>query len=142
MHIAEVKEKMIDTAVCDQWKVCVYGLGYLGHRLYRLVPELFGLSADFFCDGDEGKVDSTDLPGIMAIHKKELVEVKESFLVFVLVDSPTDRVIAESLSCNPNLHVVTVRELIQMDSVIRSFYGDEFFVKYVAAEDYSRRNTK
>lgn len=140
--VLEKKYKFITQARKDHWKVCVYGLGYLGQRLYLSVPQIFGLSPDIYSDGNDEKVDTDGYDGLAGVYKRELLALKEPVLVFVLADNPADREIEKTLSENENLHIVLVREIIQMEETIRSFYGDELYDKYVKLEEYSRKKAQ
>lgn len=142
MDELKLKENYIDTARKDRWAVCVYGLGFLGQRLYNTVPDLFGLKAAYFCDGDDEKVDNARLPGLSGIRKSELMKTDVPVLVFVLADNPVDRIIADSLSANPNLNVVTIRDVIRMDEAIRSFYQDELYSRYTGLRDWRQERRR
>lgn len=136
------KYNIITCAREEHWKVCVYGLGYLGQRLYRLVPDIFGLAPQFYSDGNDEKVDAAGYDGITALYKKDLLAIEEPVLVFVLADNPVDREIEKMLLKNHNLHIVLLREVIQMDETIRSFYGEELYDMYVKLTDYSREKVQ
>ncbi len=128
---------IIERAKKENWMICTYGLGYLGKRLYKDIPGMFELSAKFYCDGDDGKVDSVILPEMKGIYIKDLLEVRHPTIVFILVDDPYDMEIQEMLSANDNLYTVTLRELAQMNYIIKAFYGDAVFEKYKKLPDYS-----
>ena len=132
---------MIDKNVIVQARngvvgVCTYGLGYLGKRLYKEIPGLFGIKADYFCDGSDEKVDSIKLEGMKGIYKKDLINSKILFLVFILVDDPYDIEIQNELLINKGLYTVTLREMAQMDEVMMRFYGDEVFFRLMALKNY------
>ena len=133
------KYSFIKQAQKEHWKVCVYGLGYLGKRLYRIVPDIFGLTPDLYSDGNDEKVESAGYDGITGVYKRDLLAVNEPVLVFILADNPIDKDIEKTLSENSYLHTVSIREVIQMDDTIRSFYGDDLFAKYKKLEEYRRR---
>lgn len=130
-------DKLLDVAKKEKWGVCVYGLGYLGKRLYKIIPNMLGLSAQYYCDGDDSKVDSIILPGMRGIHKEDLIKAKDPAIIFILVDDPYDLEIQKMLSVNDHLHTVTLRELAHMDDVIESFYGVTLYKKYKELPDYS-----
>lgn len=127
----------IKKAQKDNWKICVYGLGYLGKRLYLEIPQLFNFFPDYYSDGDDIKVDSINIENVKPIYKKELLEFDSLCLVFILVDDPYDLEIQKSLSTNSNLYSITLRELVLMDEVIFKFYGNEIYEKYKNLEEYS-----
>lgn len=133
---------IIETAKKENWMICTYGLGYLGRRLYEDIPSMFGLSAGFYSDGNNSKVDSIELIGMKRIYKDDLINIKHHVLVFILVDDPYDIEIQKTLSVNNKLHTFTLRELVQMESIIRIFYGDELFDKYEKLPDYSTNYNK
>lgn len=116
-------------------KICAYGWGYLGKKLYIEIPKMFSVSADYICDGDDKKVDEINIEGITAIHKEELLQSSERMVVFILVDDPYDLQIAAELKRNDLLLTVSLRELVQMDEIIRAFYGDEIYNLYVNLKD-------
>lgn len=122
----------------EQWKVCVYGLGYLGQRLYRLIPSIFDLTPDVYSDGNDEKVDVAGYDDISGVYKRDLLTVSEPVLVFILADNPIDKEIEKTLSENRYLHTVSIREVIQMDETVRSFYGDDLYAKYKKLEEYSQ----
>ena len=124
--------KYIEKARQEGWSVCTYGLGYLGKRLYKDIPSIFGLSADCYCDGNDSNVESIVLPGMKGIYKDDLIKTPNPTIVFILVDNPYDIEIKKILSVNKSLHTLTLRELTQMNSVIKEFYGEELFEKYMA----------
>ena len=128
--------KTTEQAKNEDWDVCVYGLGYLGKRLYNDIPEIFGLRARYYCDGDNAKVMSVNLPGIIGIYKETLLKTKSPTIVFILVDDPYDIEIQEMLSLNHNLYTITLREMVQMENVIRLFYGDNLFAKFLRLPNY------
>lgn len=132
---------IIQQAKEKNWMICTYGLGYLGKRLYKEIPGMFELSAQFYCDGDDGKVDSVILPEMKGIYLKDLLEVRYPTIVFILVDDPYDMEIQEILSINDNLYTITLRELSQMNYVIKAFYGEAVFEKYKKLPDYSIKET-
>ena len=102
-------------------------------RLYRTCL----VSAQYYCDGDDSKVDSIILPGMKGIHKEDLIKAKDPAIIFILVDDPYDLEIQKMLAVNDHLHTVTLRELALMDDVIESFYGRELYEKYKELPNYS-----
>ena len=88
-----------------------------------------------------GKVDSVILPEMKGIYIKDLLEVRHPTIVFILVDDPYDMEIQEILSINDNLYAMTLRELSQMNYVIKAFYGEAVFEKYKKLPDYSIKET-
>ena len=128
---------VINQAKTENWMVCVYGLGYLGKRLYKEIPSIFGLSANYYSDGSDDKVDNVILPEMTGIYKDELLKIKEPVLVFILVDDPYDIEIQKNLSLNVKLHTITLRELTQMKEVIIYFYGNKFYAEYICLPDNS-----
>lgn len=131
------KYDYIKKAQKEKWKVCVYGLGYLGKRLCFEIPKLFDLVPDYYSDGDSLKVDSIKIDNVKPIYKKNLLELNTSCLVFILVDDPYDLEIQKTLLANSNLYSITLRELVLMDEVICRFYGNEIYEKYKNLEEYS-----
>jgi hypothetical protein len=132
-----MNHEIITLAKIENWDICTYGLGYLGKRLYNIIPDMIGLSAQYYCDGDDGKVDSIRLPGMKGIHKEDLIKAESPKIIFILVDDPYDLEIQKKLSINDYLHTVTLRELALMDDVIESFYGEVLYKKYKELPDYS-----
>lgn len=120
-------------------KVCTYGLGYLGKRLYDEIPRIFGLVPRYFCDGNDQKVDSIKLAGLEGIYKQDLINTNVSYLVFILVDDPYDLEIQKELSANKKLFTLTLREMAQMDEVIKKFYGDQIYAGLLRVGDYRER---
>ena len=102
-------------------------MGYLGERLSDLPKRLFGLDSIVFCDGNDSKVEDGLFQGKCCLFKHELMEVREDYLVFVLVDYPYDEVIVESLSGNHCLHTLTMMDLLNMDLVMKDFYGESLY---------------
>ena len=133
-EVGKEKESLIGRAKEEDWIVCTYGLGYLGKKLYEEIPGVFGLKTNLFSDSDSLKVDAVALEGIKGIHKQELLAFAHPVLVFVLVDDPYDLQIKEDLSANPNLVIVTLRELAEMDYVKELLYGKDLFEKYLQLE--------
>lgn len=133
------KIDLIKDAQLQKWAICVYGLGYLGRRLLLEIPSLFGLIPNYYCDGDDKKVDSIKLAGAQPIYKNEILQMKEHCLVFILVDDPYDIEIQNMLSNNTFLYTITLRELVQLDDVIKLFYGNQFYKKYISLSDYSKK---
>ncbi len=138
----ERKQNYIKQAREEHWKVCVYGLGYLGKRLYREIPGIFGLVPDLYSDGNDEKVDATGYKSVLGIYKRDLLTVNEPVLVFILTDNPIDKEIDKALSKNHYLHTVSIREVIQMDETIRSFYGNDLYVKYKKLNEYEREKAR
>ncbi len=132
-----MNHEIIEHAKNENWDTCTYGLGYLGKRLYKVIPNMLGFSAQYYCDGDDDKVDSIILPGMQGIHKADLIKADSPAIVFILVDDPYDIEIQDMLSVNNYLHTVTLRELALMDDVIESFYGKALYEKYKELPDYS-----
>lgn len=116
-------------------KICAYGWGYLGKKLYVEIPQMFGVKADYICDGDDKKVDEISIDGITPIHKDKLLNTKERTVVFILVDDPYDLQIEQSLKVNDCLLTVSLRELAQMNQIIKAFYGDEIYDLYLNLKD-------
>lgn len=131
--------KQIRTAKNQKWSVIVYGLGYLGKRLYLEIPSMFGLKPDFYTDGNDKKVDSIKLEELQPLHKDQLLRMKENCIVFILVDDPFDVEIKNMLSVNPFLYTVTLREIVQFDEVINIFYGNQFYEKYSRLISYAEK---
>lgn len=136
---------MIDKHIIEQAQngaisICTYGLGYLGKRLYKEIPGMFGIKADYFCDSSNEKVESISLEGMKGIYKEDLIKSDIHFLVFILVDDPYDIEIQNELLENKALYTVTLREMAQMDEVMRIFYGDEIFDRLVSLMDYREMN--
>ena len=135
-----MNHEIIKHAKNENWDICTYGLGYLGKRLYKVIPDMLGLSAQYYCDGDDSKVDSIILPGMKGIHKEDLIKAKDPAIIFILVDDPYDLEIQKMLAVNDHLHTVTLRELALMDDVIESFYGEALYKKYKELTDYSEEH--
>lgn len=129
------KSELLKQAIHEKWTVCTYGLGYLGKRLYKEIPDMFGLKALFFSDSDDNKVDKISLPDISPIHRAELLETADKTIVFILVDDPYDLEIEKDLSVNSNILTVSLRELALMSDVIYKFYGDDIYSKYIKLSD-------
>ena len=125
-----MKEKYLEQAKDKQWKVCTYGLGYLGKKLRHTIPQMFGLNTDYYCDTDDKKVDDAEYSDSKSIYRRELKKIEEPVIVFVLVDDPYDIEIEEDLKENSNIYTYTLRELALMDKVICEFYGEELFDMY------------
>ncbi len=132
-----ISEGIISHARAGNINVCIYGLGYLGMRLYEVIPEIFDLKAEYYCDGNNERVRSTTLCDMKRIYKTELIESDTPFLVFVLVDDPYDLEIQRELSQNDKLYTLTLREMAQMEDVMKKFYGDDLFGKIMALPNYS-----
>ncbi|WP_022773698.1 hypothetical protein [Butyrivibrio sp. AE2015] len=125
-----MKEDYLKKAREENWKICTYGLGYLGKRLRHIIPELFGLKPDFYCDSNDIKVKEAGFEDADPIYRNELKMIKEPIIVFILTDDPYDIEIQNDLSTNKSLFTYTLRELALMDQVIHVFYGDELFEMY------------
>ncbi len=113
------------------WEVCLYGLGHLGQRLWQSIPGMLNIKADMYTDSNRNKVDSVSLPGLHPIYVEDLLKINEDVLVLVLVDDPYDDEIAAKLGINNRLHIVTLRELTRLNFVIRNFYGEDLYKKYL-----------
>ena len=131
-----ITDKEFEHALAENWNICTYGLGYLGKRLYKEIPDIFGLKANFFCDGNDEKVDSVQLPEMTGIYRNDLIRSENPVLVFILVDDPYDIEIQDALSVNRKLHTLTLREMAQMSIVMRSFYGEDLYNRYLGLKDY------
>ncbi len=125
-----VMKECLSKARKDNWRVCVYGLGYMGKRLFEEIPGIFGLKADCYCDGDDEKVDNTRLGELQPMHISELLTASAPVLVFVLVDDPFDIEIVKKLRINKNLYVYSLRDLLEVDTVIKHYYGEDFYLRF------------
>lgn len=125
-----MKDKYLEQAKDEQWKVCIYGLGFLGKRLRNHIPQMFGLIPDYYCDSEDRKVDEARIDDSKPMYREELRALCEPVIVFVLVDDPYDIEIEEDLKENSNIYTYTLRELALMDKVICEFYGEELFDMY------------
>ncbi len=125
-----MKEEYLAKAKKEKWKVCTYGLGYLGKRLRHEIPEMFGLEPYYYCDSNDDKVDAVVFDDSVPIHKNQIKALSEPIIVFILVDDPFDLEIENDLKENKNLYTYTLRQLALMDKVIHDFYGDEMFEMY------------
>ena len=114
-----------------EWKVCIYGLGYLGKRLYQVIPEILGIKVDMCSDSDRKKVDQEVIPGVKGIYIEELLKSEEDVVVLVMADDPYDDEIEKTLSINKHLHTVTLRQLTHLPIVIEKFYGERLYRKYL-----------
>ena len=124
------RKNVIKQSKKNTWRVCCYGLGHMGKRLNREIPGIFGLKPELFCDGNSERVETFALEGAVPIFLDELLNAKDDILVFVLVDDPQDKAIKENLSVNPYLHVLTLRDLLESDKVMRHYFGKELFDIY------------
>ncbi len=130
MVLNELNECIIDCARTEKWKVCIYGLGYLGRKISGRVIDILHLQIDFYCDGNKKSVDSFHFPDAIGIYKERLMEIKESVLVLILVDYPNDIEICSELAGNPCLHTVRLWDIAAMEEVMADFYGDELYKLY------------
>lgn len=122
---------LFEIAKKEKWDICIYGLGYLGKKLYKSIPSIFGFDAKYYCDSDNEKVDKEEFPGMIGVYKEELLSTGRSMLIFILVDDPYDLQIMKELSTNSNLVTVSLRELAEMDYVKEKFFGRELYEKYL-----------
>lgn len=127
-------DELIKQAHTEKWDVCIYGLGYLGQKLYKEVPDMLGLKVGYYCDGSNKKVDEVRLPGIRGVYKSELLRMDHSMLVLIMVDDPYDKEIKNELSVIENLHPITLRELTGTQLVIREFYGDAIYKRIIGLQ--------
>lgn len=128
------KEKLIERAIGDGWMVCCYGLGHMGKTVCSEIPKIFNLTVSLFCDRDDERVRRFVLEGARPIYLNDLLSAAEDILVFVLVDDPYDVEIVENLSINPHLHLITLRDMLDMDEVIRYYFGEELYGIYSKTE--------
>lgn len=128
------KKEIIKKAIDNKWEVCCYGLGFLGKKLYSEIPSIFNLKATLLCDGNDRCVEVFSKQDTRAIYLKELLIVKKDILVFVLVDDPMDGEIIDNLCINPCLHLVTLRDLLNMEDVVKYYFDDELYDIYSQLE--------
>ncbi len=114
-----------------EWKVCLYGLGYLGKKLYQVIPDMLGIKIDMCSDSDREKVDQEVIPGIKGIHVEDLMKYEDDVVVLVMADDPYDDEIEKKLLVNNHLHVITIRQLTHLPLVIEKFYGEKLYSKYL-----------
>lgn len=131
MEVEKMEEMLFETAKNEKWDICIYGLGYLGKKLYKSIPSIFGFEAKYYCDSDNEKVDKKEHTGMIGIYKEELLRTDRPMLIFILVDDPYDLQIMKELSINSNLITVSLRELVEMDYVKEKFFGRELYAKYL-----------
>ena len=127
-------KRIIDRARDERWKVCIYGLGYLGKKIAGRLPDILHIKIDYYCDGNAGNVASFNLPGAFGIEKDALKGICEAVLVLILVDYPYDDVIQKELAGNLWLHTVRIRDIVAMDEVVADFYGDDLYKRYQSLE--------
>lgn len=127
-------KRIIDRARDERWKVCIYGLGYLGKKIAGRLPDILHIKIDYYCDGNAGNVASFNLPGAVGVEKEALKGVCEAVLVLILVDYPYDDVIQKELDGNLWLHTVRIRDIVAMDEVAADFYGDDLYKRYQSLE--------
>ena len=128
------KEKLIERAIGDGWMVCCYGLGHMGKTVCSEIPKIYHLKISLFCDRDDESVGRFVLEGARPIYLNDLLSAVEDILVFVLVDDPYDVEIVENLSINPHLHLITLRDMLDMDEVIKYYFGEELYGIYSKTE--------
>lgn len=134
-----LNKKIIDLARDGCWKVCIYGLGFLGKRIAGRLSDILHLKIDFYCDGNPQVVDSFHLSDATGIYKEELMKTREAVLVPILVDYPYDDEICKELAENSCLHPVRLRDIAALDEVMANFYGDELYERYLKLETISDR---
>lgn len=115
-----------------KWKVCIYGLGYLGRRLFNTIPDILGIKVDMYSDSDRSKVDSASFTDVCGIYVEDLLKIEEDVVVLVMADDPYDDEIETMLSVNKYLHTITLRQLTHLGIVIENFYGESLHMKYMA----------
>lgn len=126
----DTDERIIDRARDEGWKVCIYGLGYLGKKIAGRLSDILHIKIDYYCDGNIDNVESFCMSGAVGIDKETLKRVCEAVLVLILVDYPYDDVIQEELAGNPCLHTVRIRDIAAMDKVAADFYGADLYRCY------------
>lgn len=127
-------KKIIDRAREESWKVCIYGLGYLGKKIAGRLPDILHIKIDYYCDGNAENVESFRLSGAVGIEKESLKGVREEVLVLILVDYPYDDEIRKELAGNPCLHTVRLRDIAAIDEVAADFYGADLYKRYQSLE--------
>lgn len=130
MALNSIDKNMIKQARDENWKTCIYGLGYIGRRMSARLAGILHVNIDFYCDGNPQSVDSFQLSGAVGIYKEKLKKIKENVLVVLLVDYPYDDEIREELLDNPYLHTVRLRDIAAMDEVAAGFYGKDLYECY------------
>lgn len=130
MVLKDVAKNMVDCARTENWKVCIYGLGYLGKRVSEKLEDILHLKIDLYCDRNKDLVDTFRLPGAVGIYREQLIESEKDMLVLLLVDYPYDDEIQRELACNRRLHTLRLRNMAAMDEVIHKFYGDVLYETY------------
>ena len=133
--------ELIELAQNDNWDVCVYGLGFLGNKLYKEIPNILGLNAVYYCDSDNQRVDEVRFPGMLGVYKSELIKTNHPTLVLIMVDDPYDKEIKYELSINERLYPITIRELAGTKLVLSAFYGDSIYSQIAELQNIRIENT-
>lgn len=130
----DTDKNIINRARDERWKVCIYGLGYLGKKIAYRLPDILHIKIDYYCDGNAENVASFALPGALGIEKETLMRTYEAVLVLILVDYPYDDVIQKELAGNVWLHAVRIRDVAALDEVAADFYGNDLYKCYQSLE--------
>ncbi len=118
-------QKRIRDAKQHRWPVVLYGLGQLGRDAGRWILGLARLEVDFACDQNQTSVEAyiEDHPEIRGMDRAGLLSLGEDALVFVCVGASFIRDACAGLAANPFLHIITIDEILSLDSALENFYG-------------------
>lgn len=101
-----------------RYKMCIYGMGKIGISFYKKIIEVYNLDIDFFSGAN---IDSIEDIG-RAVSKKDLLEMEEGVLIFLLVDKLNEAEIVKEFIGKKNFKIITYNQISRDELFIRKFY--------------------
>lgn len=116
-------DALVDEAIRNKWKTCLYGLGKYGKSVGRSVFESLGLELNYVSDRDEDVLCKSEYENVNRLSLNELLMIEEDCFVVVCVAMRYQDQIRDIFGHNTKIHYSFIHDIIKMDRVVNGYYG-------------------
>ncbi len=102
-----------------RFKMCIYGMGMIGRAFYKKVIAAYNLQIDFF---SAANIEDVDIGEERKVNKKDLLEMEEGVLIFLLVEKRREEEIVKEFAGKENFKIITYNQIVKDKLFIRKFY--------------------
>lgn len=113
---------MINEYRKKKYKMCIFGMGKIGTLFYKKIIEAYNLNIDFF---SAANIDSVDIGKETKVKKKDLLEMEEDVLIFLLVEKKKEIEIVREFVRKENFKIITYNQIVKDELFIRKFFDTD-----------------